>query len=190
MDLGYQGMDQINVYQEITETNKSGNEAFKNDDIDQAIINYLEAILSIEDEKEKENLTQQQKDQLRELEIECRGNLATVKDHIQDYHTVIIQSETILKLDPLNIRAKYMLAKGLHKMKKYERAFQTIKELREQTFNINNTEYIELYSLCEKDYEQYKKDGKKEDQPNYNFNKYNLKMGSGIGDQGQQLEFL
>ncbi|KAL4462874.1 hypothetical protein ABPG72_011130 [Tetrahymena utriculariae] len=180
----------ISQYQEIIDTNKSGNQAFKDNDEDQAIINYLEAILSIEDEKEKENLTQQQKDELKQLEIESRSNLATVKAKINDYHTVIIQSETVLKLDPANNGAKYMLAKGLHAMKKYEKAFQTISELIEQTHSSNNTEYLELYSLCQKDLEQYKKEGKKEEQPNYNLNKYNLKMGSGIGDQGQQLEFL
>ncbi|EAR89196.2 tetratricopeptide repeat protein (macronuclear) [Tetrahymena thermophila SB210] len=196
MDQDHQGTennpnsDSINQYQEIIDSIKSGIEAFKSNDEDQAIINYLEAILSIEDEKENEKLTQQQRDELQQLEIRSRNYFAEVKAHINDFHSVIIQSETVLKLDPTNSQAKFMLAKGLHKMNKFEKAFQIISELKEQTDNINNREYLELYSQCEKDLQQYIKEGKKEEQQNYNINKYNLKMGSGIGDQGQQLEFL
>lgn len=74
--------------------------------MDKAASLYLEAIINAE-EARMQSLSTAQEKELNELETSCRNNYCTLKAKQNDFHTVIIHSQAVLKIDPNNTKAKF-----------------------------------------------------------------------------------
>ena len=71
-----------------------------------------------------QSLSTAQEKELNDLEISCRNNYCSLKAKQSDFHTVIIHSQAVLKIDPSNIKAKFRQGQGFYGLKKYEKALE------------------------------------------------------------------
>lgn len=111
---------------EIIVSKEKGNELFKNKDYQNASIKYLDCILDIESLREKmpSEYSSDQKflASLNELEVSCRNNYSITKLHLEEYHLVVPQSEKVLLINPINIKALYNVGQAYFNLKEYENA--------------------------------------------------------------------
>ncbi|EAR89195.1 tetratricopeptide repeat protein (macronuclear) [Tetrahymena thermophila SB210] len=143
------------LYPQINQLKNKGNEKFKQQNYDEAAQFYLEAIISIDEERMKKLNTMQEME-LKEIEINCRNNYCSVKAKQNDYLNMLTQAQAVLKLDPNNIKAKFRLGQSYYGLKKYERALELLTEAKNQS--PSDSVILDIYTKCKSEVDKIKKE--------------------------------
>ncbi|CDO65746.1 FK506-binding protein (FKBP)-type peptidyl-prolyl isomerase [Plasmodium reichenowi] len=123
---------------------EEGNEFFKKNEINEAIVKYKEALdFFIHTEEWDDQILLDKK---KNIEISCNLNLATCYNKIKDYPKAIDHASKVLKIDKNNVKALYKL--GVANM-----YFGFLEEAKENLYkaaslNPNNLDIRNSYELC------------------------------------------
>ena len=104
---------------QVTKIKEQGNILFKQDKYDDAIKKYYEAIEEIKTSTDKDKY----KNELSELEKQCRLNIANCKLKTKDYEGVINECSIVLENNKC-FKAYYRMGLALFYKKKYDKAFR------------------------------------------------------------------
>jgi len=120
-----------NIYQELEQTKNEGNKYFSDLNYDKCIEKYYTVLDRLENIDQEDKITY--KNQLFNLEIATRLNLANVKIITREYNIVINECQKVLKIGD-NFKAHYRMGVAYYNLKNYEKAnehFIKSKELSE-----------------------------------------------------------
>ncbi|KAL4462873.1 hypothetical protein ABPG72_011129 [Tetrahymena utriculariae] len=143
------------LYPSINQLKNKGNEKFKQQNYDEAAQFYLEAIISIDEEKMK-SLNTMQEMVLKEIEINCRNNYCSVKAKQNDYFNMLIQAQAVLKLDPNNFKANFRMGQGYYGLKKYEKALEFLTEAKNQS--PSDSAILDIFTKCKQEVDKIKQE--------------------------------
>ncbi|KAL4427420.1 hypothetical protein ABPG74_004458 [Tetrahymena malaccensis] len=143
------------LYPQINQLKNKGNEKFKQQKYDDAAQFYLEAIISIDEERMKKLNTMQEME-LKEIEINCRNNYCSVKAKQNDYLNMLTQAQAVLKLDPNNVKAKFRLGQSYYGLKKYERALEYLTEAKNQS--PSDSVILDIFTKCKQEVDKIRQD--------------------------------
>ena len=104
---------------QVTKIKEEGNILFKQDKYDDAIKKYYEAIEEIKTSTDKDKY----KNELLELEKQCRLNIANCKLKTKDYEGVINECSIVLENNKC-FKAYYRMGLALFHKKKFDKAFR------------------------------------------------------------------
>ncbi|KAM3139075.1 hypothetical protein pb186bvf_008886 [Paramecium bursaria] len=119
---------------EIAKLKDAGNKAFEQGKYDEAASKYLEAIIDIEELKQRNKFLEKDPE-FKDLEIKCRLNYCSAKAKQQEFDNVLEQSQIILKIDQNNARAIFRKGQALFEKQNYEEAYPTLQLAQKQLPN-------------------------------------------------------
>lgn len=137
------------------ELKEEGNEAFKNNRIDEAIMKYKEALDFFTHADEwVENLEEKKKN----IEIICNLNLSTCYNKMGDYPNAIDHANKVLKLDKNNVKGMYKLGMANMNFGFLEEAKDIF--IKATKLNPKSIEIRNAYEQCKKKLEEARKKDK------------------------------
>ena len=128
-------------FEQIISKKDKGNLLFKEKKFDQASVKYLECILDIENLRK--NLTSIETSNskflgpINELEITCRNNYCVTKLNLEEYEAVLIHSEKVLLIDPINAKALFSKAQAHFMLEEFKEAKKMIDSLQNRIEKAN-----------------------------------------------------